>query len=102
MRIDVLSVTSPRFAEKLPKAESREPNAARAASRIFKFGCGLGPRYEFQAGWAVYRCRGKLRIGLATATPAGTRLDAECKRATEDAAKLCESLGQKVDEARAL
>jgi amidase/6-aminohexanoate-cyclic-dimer hydrolase len=43
---------------------------------------------------------GKLRIALAVATPAGTPLDPECKQAAEDAAKLCESLGHHVEEAR--
>lgn len=43
---------------------------------------------------------GKLRIALAVATPAGTPLDPECKKAALDAAKLCEGLGHKVEEAQ--
>src|SRR6185369_16791649 len=43
---------------------------------------------------------GKLRIALAVATPAGTPLDPECKKAAVDAAKLCESLGHKIEEAQ--
>lgn len=43
---------------------------------------------------------GKLRIALAVATPAGTPLDSECKKAAVEAAKLCESLGHKIEEAR--
>lgn len=39
-----------------------------------------------------------LRIALVTATPSGTPLDPECKKAALDAAKLCESLGHKVEE----
>lgn len=42
---------------------------------------------------------GKLRIALAVATPAGTPLDPECKKAALEAAKLCESLGHKIEEA---
>jgi amidase/6-aminohexanoate-cyclic-dimer hydrolase len=41
---------------------------------------------------------GKLRIALAIETPAGMPLDPECKRAALDAAKLCESLGHRVEE----
>jgi amidase len=43
---------------------------------------------------------GKLRIALDIGTPGGTPLDDECRRASVDAAKLCESLGHKVEEAR--
>ena len=43
---------------------------------------------------------GKLRIALAIATPAGTPLDPECSKAATDAAKLCESLGHRVEEAQ--
>jgi len=43
---------------------------------------------------------GKLRIALALPTPAGTPLDPECKRAAMEAAKLCESLGHRVEEAQ--
>ena len=43
---------------------------------------------------------GKLRIALALATPAGTPLDPECRKAATEAAKLCESLGHNVEEAR--
>ncbi len=41
---------------------------------------------------------GTLRIALMLETPSGTPLDVECKRAALDAAKLCESLGHKVEE----
>jgi Asp-tRNA(Asn)/Glu-tRNA(Gln) amidotransferase A subunit family amidase len=40
-----------------------------------------------------------LRIALVTATPDGITLDPECKKAALDAAKLCEGLGHKVEEA---
>ncbi|MEK6303781.1 MAG: amidase [Acidobacteriota bacterium] len=43
---------------------------------------------------------GKLRIALAVGTPAGTPLDPECRKAALDAAKLCESLGHKIEEAQ--
>jgi amidase len=43
---------------------------------------------------------GKLRIALAVATPAGTPLDPECKKAALDAAKLCEGLGHTIEEAQ--
>ena len=43
---------------------------------------------------------GNLRIALATATPGGTPLDPQCKKAAIDAAKLCESLGHRVEEAQ--
>jgi amidase len=43
---------------------------------------------------------GKLRIALAIATPAGTPLDPECKKAAMEAAKLCESLGHKIEESQ--
>jgi amidase len=41
---------------------------------------------------------GKLRIALVTATPGGTPLDPECKKAALDAAKLCETLGHSIEE----
>lgn len=40
---------------------------------------------------------GSLRIALVTATPSGIPLDPECERAALGAAKLCESLGHKVE-----
>ena len=43
---------------------------------------------------------GKLRIAVAIATPAGTPLDPECDKAAREAAKLCETLGHRVEEAR--
>jgi len=43
---------------------------------------------------------GKLRIALAMETPAGTPLDPECRKAVTEAAKLCEGLGHKIEEAR--
>ncbi len=41
---------------------------------------------------------GKLRIAFAPAPPGGVAVDAECKQAAADAAKLCESLGHRVEE----
>ncbi len=41
---------------------------------------------------------GKLRLALAVETPNGTPLDAECRKAALEAAKLCESLGHTVEE----
>ncbi|HEV3328702.1 MAG TPA: amidase family protein [Acidimicrobiales bacterium] len=38
-----------------------------------------------------------LRIGLVTASPSGTEVDAECVSAAERAALLCETLGHKVE-----
>jgi amidase len=43
---------------------------------------------------------GILRIALAVDTPGGTPLDSECRKAAEEAAKLCESLGHRVEEKR--
>jgi amidase len=43
---------------------------------------------------------GKLRIALIADSPAGAPVDPECKEAATDAAKLCEDLGHKVDEAK--
>ena len=43
---------------------------------------------------------GKLRIALVIAPYGGTPLDPECRRATLDTAKLCESLGHRVDETK--
>lgn len=43
---------------------------------------------------------GKLRIALIADSPAGTPVDAECRKAAAEAAKLCESLGHKVEEAK--
>lgn len=43
---------------------------------------------------------GTLRIALAIDTPNGAPLDPECRRAALDAAKLCESLGHRVEEKR--
>lgn len=41
---------------------------------------------------------GSLRIALVTATVNGAPVDAECKKAVVEAAKLCETLGHKVEE----
>ena len=41
---------------------------------------------------------GQLRIALAIDTPGGTPLDPECRKAAVEAAKLCESLGHRVEE----
>jgi amidase len=41
---------------------------------------------------------GNLRIALAMDTPGGTPLDPACKKAALEAAKLCESLGHRVEE----
>jgi Asp-tRNA(Asn)/Glu-tRNA(Gln) amidotransferase A subunit family amidase len=43
---------------------------------------------------------GQLRIGLALRTPAGESVHSECERGARDAAKLCESLGHRVEEVR--
>jgi Asp-tRNA(Asn)/Glu-tRNA(Gln) amidotransferase A subunit family amidase len=43
---------------------------------------------------------GNLRIALVFASPSGTPLDPECQKAVSDAAKLCESLGHKIEEAK--
>jgi Asp-tRNA(Asn)/Glu-tRNA(Gln) amidotransferase A subunit family amidase len=43
---------------------------------------------------------GKLRIALVIEPYGGTPLDAECRRAVTDAARLCESLGHKVEETK--
>ena len=43
---------------------------------------------------------GNLRIAVVTATPSGTPLDPQCEKAALGAAKLCESLGHKVEESR--
>jgi amidase/6-aminohexanoate-cyclic-dimer hydrolase len=42
---------------------------------------------------------GKLRVALTTQAFNGAPVDAECKAAAEDAARLCESLGHQVTEA---
>jgi amidase len=42
----------------------------------------------------------QLRIALIIDTPGGTPLDPECNQAAVAAAKLCESLGHRVDEAK--
>ncbi len=41
---------------------------------------------------------GRLCIALVTATPGGTPLDPECKKAALDAAKFCENLGHSIEE----
>ena len=41
---------------------------------------------------------GKLRIALALKTPPVEEVHAECRRAAEDAAQLCEELGHRVEE----
>ena len=43
---------------------------------------------------------GKLRIALAIEPTTGSPVDPECRQATLDAAKLCESLGHKIEEAK--
>jgi amidase len=43
---------------------------------------------------------GKLRIALISDSPAGTPVDPECRKAAMEAAKLCESLGHKIEEAK--
>lgn len=43
---------------------------------------------------------GILRVALAITVPLGAPLDPECEKATLDAAKLCESLGHRVEEAQ--
>jgi amidase len=48
---------------------------------------------------AVARAPGRLRIGLATASPLGGAVDPACVAAAEDAAALCEALGHDVEPA---
>ena len=48
----------------------------------------------------VGRAPGRLRIALATASWNGAPVDPECAAAATDAARLCESLGHHVEEAR--
>ncbi len=48
----------------------------------------------------VGRPPGRLRIAVATASWNGTPVDPECAAAATDAARLCESLGHHVEEAR--
>ncbi len=43
---------------------------------------------------------GKLRIAFAITPPGDVAVDPACRQAAEEAAKLCESLGHKVEEAR--
>lgn len=43
---------------------------------------------------------GKLRIALLLDPPLGTPLDPECRTAAAEAAKLCESLGHRIEEAK--
>ncbi len=43
---------------------------------------------------------GRLRIALVPDSPTGTPVDTECRKAALDAAKLCESLGHHVEEAK--
>ncbi|HZF41662.1 MAG TPA: amidase [Blastocatellia bacterium] len=43
---------------------------------------------------------GKLRIALIADSPVCTPVDPECKKAATEAAKLCEDLGHKVEEAK--
>jgi amidase/6-aminohexanoate-cyclic-dimer hydrolase len=43
---------------------------------------------------------GELRIALIADSPAGTPVDPECRKAATEAAKLCEELGHKVEEAK--
>ncbi len=47
----------------------------------------------------VGRDPGRLRIAFATVAPTGVPLDAACRDAVLDAARLCESLGHHVEEA---
>src|SRR5437016_410509 len=59
----------------------------------------LGPRqFESWNGKEIGTEPGRLRIALVTATPGGTPLDPECKKAALDAAKLCENLGHSIEE----
>jgi amidase/6-aminohexanoate-cyclic-dimer hydrolase len=43
---------------------------------------------------------GKLRIALVNEPPGGTPLDPECRKAAVEAAKLCESLGHRIEETK--
>ena len=47
----------------------------------------------------IGRAPGRLRIGLVTVSPFGTAIDPVCLAATEDAGRLCESLGHVVEPA---
>jgi len=42
---------------------------------------------------------GQLRVGLVTRTPAGEAVDPECERVVQEAAKLMEQLGHRVEDA---
>lgn len=42
---------------------------------------------------------GRLRVGYTTKAWSGAPIDSECERATEEIARLCESLGHEVEEA---
>ncbi len=48
----------------------------------------------------VTRDPGMLRIGLIRQAPSGTPVDPACLAAVDEAARLCESLGHRVEEAR--
>jgi len=59
------------------------------------FACPPTESYLEQAG----RDPGQLRIAYSTQAPNRTFIDPDCVRATEEAARLCESLGHIVEEA---
>lgn len=49
---------------------------------------------------AMHRAPGKLRIGVCFTNLVGEPIDPECRRAVEDAARLLESMGHAIEEAR--
>ena len=57
------------------------------------------PRPKTPFAREVGRDPGRLRIGFTTASPLGTDVHPECRRAVEDAAALLAGLGHEVDEA---
>ena len=56
------------------------------------------PRPMVQFADEVGRDPGALRIGMITSAPGGHPVDAECVAAVENTARLCESLGHKIEQ----
>jgi len=67
-------------------AEPGDPYAAPEPARPFAEEVGVSP--------------GKLRIGLISSSPTGGPVHPDCIAAVEDAAKLCEGLGHRVEETK--
>lgn len=59
----------------------------------------LAPKPERPFAAELHAAPNPLRIAFSTRTPMGDPLDAECVRAIESTARLCESLGHRVVEA---